>query len=271
MIHIKEKEYNRLAEYVKLHYGVNLGNSKQMLVVGRLQQELLKANFRSFTEYYDHLTSDASGAAVIALVNRITTNYTFFMRETQHFDYMREGLLPQLVGNIQGRDLRIWSAGCSTGQEPYSLAMLIDEYLGREKMMWDTKILATDISMEALETAAKGEYGREQVEALPAGWRMKYFEPINDTKSVVVDRIRNEVIFRYFNLMERTYPFKNKFHAIFCRNVMIYFDEDTKHELVNKFEHVLEPGGCLFVGHAESLDRRRTALRNILPAVYRKE
>lgn len=260
-----------MADFIKRHYGIHLGNSKQVLVVGRLRQVLLQEQFKSFSDYYEHLTQDESGHALRTLLNRITTNYTFFMRETQHFDYLREKLLPILTHTVKNKDLRIWSAGCSSGEEPYSIAMLLADYFGSGKMLWDTKILATDISSQALETAAQGEYAEEQLVALPDAWRRKYFHRLPGSKFVLKQEIREEVIFRHFNLMEPAFPFKQKFHAIFCRNVMIYFDEKTKYELVDKFCSMLEHGGCLFIGHSESLDRKRVDLRNVMPAVYRKE
>jgi len=172
---------------------------------------------------------------------------------------------------MKDKDLRIWSAGCSTGEEPYTLAMLIDEFLGNEKLQWDAKILATDISNKVLETAKRGIYSNEKIATLPAQWRLKYFKKYDDENSILVDSIKNEVIYRNFNLMEKVFPFRRKLHVIFCRNVMIYFDYKTRDELVNKFYQHLEDGGYLFVGHSESLNRETTRFKYVMPAVYRKE
>jgi chemotaxis methyl-accepting protein methylase len=183
----------------------------------------------------------------------------------------QENVLPYLVHTVKNKDLRIWSAGCSSGEEPYTLAMIIDEFLGKDKVWWDTKILATDISSKVLEMAVDGSYSKDELENISPQWRLNYFKGIDDENLKVVDRIRNEVIFRRFNLMDETFPFKKKFHVIFCRNVMIYFDLETKRKLINKFYNLLEYGGYLFIGHSEAIERGATNFRYVMPAVYRKE
>lgn len=267
---ITKKEFRQLADYIKANYGINLKEEKQSLVTGRFQNVLIQNSFNNFSEYFDYIVSDKTGDAVITLIDKITTNHTFFMREADHFFYFRDKVLPYLKSTVKDKDLRIWSAGCSTGEEPYTLAMIIDEFFGKEKMWWDTKILATDISSKVLDTAIKGIYSNEEIAALPLNWRLNYFKKLDNENSVLVDKIRNEVIYRKFNLMEEVFPFKRKFHVIFCRNVMIYFDAQTKRELVNKFYDLTEYGGYLFIGHSESLNREETKYKYIMPAVYRK-
>jgi chemotaxis protein methyltransferase CheR len=271
MINITEREFTRLAEFIKSNYGINLKEEKKSLVMGRLNNVLMQKNFHSFSEYYDYLIADTTGDAVALLIDKITTNHTFFMREADHFHYFRDKVLPYLIGKLKEKDLRIWSAGCSTGEEPYTLAMIIDECLGSEKYLWDSKILATDISSKVLDIAQRGMYDNEEIATLPIQWRLNYFKKYDSGKSIIADKIRNEVIFRKFNLMEPVFPFKRKFHVIFCRNVMIYFDSNMRNALVNKYYQQLEPGGYLFIGHSESLDRGATRFKYIMPAVYRKE
>lgn len=271
MVTITKQEFSRLAAYIKANYGINLKEEKQALVTGRLHNVLMQNNFNSFSEYYDYVISDKTGDAAAAMINKITTNHTFFMREADHFYYFRDKVLPYLTDKVKDKDLRIWSAGCSSGEEPYTLAMVIDEFFGKEKVWWDAKVLATDISGKVLEEAAKGIYGNEEISTLPFHWKLNYFKKSDNQKSVLVDRIRNEVIYRKFNLMDVDFPFKRKFHVIFCRNVMIYFDAQTKRELVNKFYNVMEYGGYLFIGHSESLNREETKYKYVMPAVYRKE
>lgn len=270
MVDITQGEFNRLADYIYSNYGIHLKNEKKALVMGRLQNVLIQMNFKSFSEYYDYIVSDKTGEATVALMNRITTNHTFFMREPDHFAYFRDTVMPYLKSKSAGMDLRIWSAGCSSGEEPYTLAMIIDEFFGRDKSRWDTKILATDISEKALDKAKSGIYANKSIDALPFSWKQNYFSALDGNNSVVSDRIRHEVIFRKFNLMA-PFTFRKNFHVIFCRNVMIYFDEHTKRELVNKFYDATESGGYLFVGHSEPLNRETTKYKNIMPAVYRKE
>lgn len=271
IVAITEKEFRQLAEYIKRNYGIHLKEEKQTLVTGRLQNVLQQAGFKNFTEYYHHIVSDKSGDAVVTLVDKITTNHTFFMREADHFDYFKDKVLPFLVGNIKDKDLRIWCAACSTGEESYTLAILLNEFFGKEKMWWDTKVLATDISERALSIAKKAIYSNERINPLPNQWKTNYFKKYDTDNSILTEKLRSEVIYRKFNLMDNTFPFKKKFHVIFCRNVMIYFDNKTKLDLVKKFYNSMEPGGYLFIGHSESLNRNETAYKYVMPAVYRKE
>ncbi|WP_186423142.1 CheR family methyltransferase [Lacrimispora celerecrescens] len=271
MVSITEKEFKQFAQYVKTNYGINLSEEKQTLVSGRLNSVLLSKNFKSLTEYLNYVESDKTGQAVVTLIDKITTNHTFFMREADHFEYFRDKILPYLTRIVKDKDLRIWSAACSSGEEPYTLAMIIDEFFGKEKMLWDAKILATDISNNVLETAKKGVYSKDRISALPASWRLNYFKEIDAENTILTDNIRNEVIYRKLNLMDSVFPFRQKFHIIFCRNVMIYFDNKTKNELVEKLYDKTEYGGYLFIGHSESLNHDFARYKYIMPAVYRKE
>lgn len=271
MVAITDKEFKQLADYIKSNYGINLKKEKQALVTGRLQNVLIQENFNSFTDYYNHIIMDKSGEAVVALVDKITTNHTFFMREVDHFYFFRDKVLPYLKTEVKDKDLRIWCAACSSGEESYTLAMILDQYFGEEKMWWDTKLLATDISERVLNIAKSGVYSNERTVPLPNFWKQHYFKKLDAERSKIVDRIRNEVIYRKFNLMDNIFPFKRKFHVIFCRNAMIYFDAETKNNLINKFYDHMEYGGYLFIGHSESISRESTRFKYVMPAVYRKE
>ena len=223
------------------------------------------------SDYLDFVIADKTVHASNAMINKITTNHTFFMREAEHFNYFREYVLPFLKGAVTNKDLRIWSAACSTGEEPYTLAMIIDDYFGREKVFWDTKILATDISEKVLGIAKKGIYSNEKIKAVPSDWKTRFFNEYDTENSILNDKIRNEVTFRMLNLVDTRFSFKQKFHVIFCRNVMIYFDTKTKDELIERFYNLTEKGGYLFIGHAEFLNRELTRYKYVMPAVYRKE
>jgi chemotaxis protein methyltransferase CheR len=271
MLNITDTEFNQLVNYIKANYGIKLCNEKKALAVGRLSNVLLQMNFKSFSEYYDYIISDTTGEAANILINRISTNHTFFMREKEHFIYFRDKVLPYLSKMIKDKDIRVWSAGCSTGEEPSTIAMIIDEYFQEEKNWWDTKILATDISSRVLDIARKGKYSNENISVLPVTWKLNYFNKIDTENSVMTDKIRKDIIYRKFNLIEEVFPFKKKFHVIFCRNVMIYFDDQTKRNLTRKFYDMTEPGGYLFIGHSESINRDDTKYKYIMPAVYRKE
>lgn len=271
MITITDKEFKKLTEYIKSHYGIYLKIEKKALVTGRLQHVLLDHNFQSFSEYYDYLISDKTGQASTVLINKISTNHTFFMREAEHFDYFKNKVLPYLKKTVRDKDLRIWSAGCSSGEEPYTLVMIMDEFFGLEKNLWDSKVLATDISGNVLDKAIKGIYKKEEILTLPSCRRLNFLKKLDDDHFVIKEKIRKEVIFRQFNLMSRPFPFRKKFHVIFCRNVLIYFDAITKKDLINQFYDSMEYGGYLFIGHSESLSHEETKFRYIMPAVYRKE
>lgn len=270
MKQITEKEFRMLADYIKKNFGIHLKTEKMSLVTGRLNSYLEQNKFESFSAFYDYVINDKTGAAVTALMDRITTNHTYFMRESVHFDFFKEKVVPYLVNTINDKDMRIWSAGCSSGEEAYTLEMIVKEVLGDKAPLWDTKILATDISNRVLETAVKGVYTNESISSLPATWRLTYFDKTDATYSTVKDSLKKEVLFRKFNLMEKTYPFRKKFHVIFCRNVMIYFDNETKNEVVNKFYNCLELGGYLFIGHSESINRETSDFKYVMPSVYRK-
>lgn len=263
-------EFKILAEFIKNNFGVDLF-AKQVLVEGRLQGIIKSKGMKSFKEYVAYVISDKTGLAVSELMDRVTTNHTFFMREAEHFDFFYKEVLPYLYKKEKSsKDLRIWSAGCSSGEEPYTLEMLVMDYLGDESGLWDKKVLATDLSKKVLDIAIKGEYANESLENVPERWRKQYFVKINSDMSSVCDSIKKEIIFRRFNLMEENFPFRKKFHVIYCRNVMIYFDGPTKLKLIRRFYDATEIGGFLFIGHSESLGTENAGYKYIMPSVYRK-
>lgn len=267
---ITDREFMALVQFIKQNYGINLAQ-KRNLVSGRLHNYILQNGFRSFSEYFRYVHADKTGKAGMILVDKLTTNHTYFMREPKHFEFFAQTVLPYLTKTESGtKDLRIWSAGCSTGEEPYTLAMFLDAYLGADKWLWDTKILATDISATVLEQAKKAVYLCNQLELMASDWRKKYFRKLDEEAMEIVDKIKQEVIFRRFNLMNEVFPFKKKFHVIFCRNVMIYFDADTRRALIKRFYEHTEPGGYLFIGHSESINRHESEYKFVAPAIYRK-
>jgi chemotaxis protein methyltransferase CheR len=270
---ITDREFNAIRELVYARFGINLGDHKKSLVVGRLQKVLTQRGFHTFQEYYDWLKNDSSEEGLSELANRITTNHTFFNREPAHFEYFADKLLPQLAAarRAEGRkDLRVWCAGCSTGEEPYTLMMLMREFLGAEAASWKTILLATDLSAAALRKAIAGVYDAERVSQMPVHLKRRWFVQQRDGNVRVNDEIRAGVSYRRHNLMTATFPFRHQFDAIFCRNVMIYFDHRTRMELVSKFHHHTAPGGHLFIGHSETLGRDETAYEYVMPALYRK-
>ena len=272
LMKISDSEFNSIREIVYDRFGISLSDAKKSLVVGRLQKIIRSLGHSTFKQYYDQLVADKTGQSLNTLVNRITTNHTFFNRENAHFDFFRTKALPELTELLKtqkSREIRIWSAGCSSGEEPYMLEIIMQEYFGNEYGMWNAGILATDISENALDRAKAGIYSDENIEHLPS-FAKKYFTRMGVDEWKVSDKIKKNVTFRRFNLMNESFPFKNPFHIIFCRNVMIYFNQETRNTLISKFHKCLISGGCFFIGHSESLGRSQNLYKYIMPAAYRK-
>jgi chemotaxis protein methyltransferase CheR len=263
-------EFIKLKEYTLKKYGIDL-SQKRSMAESRINNILTSRGYQSFTQYFQRLTNDQTGTEAAILANKLSTNYTFFMREPNHFYYFRDTILPYLASTIKNKDLRVWSAGCSSGEEAYTLAMILSDYFGTTGFDWDTKVLATDISLEILEIALNATYSEEQIKELPGIWKMRYFETNPNGGKRLIKSIRDGVIFRKFNLIENNYPFKQKFHVIFCRNVMIYFDNEVRKKLIDRLYNYTASGGYLIIGHSESINRKETDYRYVMPAVYRKE
>ncbi len=268
---LTNQEFLQIRDYIKKNFGINLSDEKKTLVYSRLRSVLVEKGFNNFTDYFNYLISDRTGDAVISFIDRITTNHTFFMREVDHFDYLKEMVLPKLEELCANqRDIRLWCAACSSGEEAFTLQMILTDYFKNKQPSWNTKILATDISTNVLSKAYKGIYPNEALKLLPEHWRKNYFTKYDESSSVVSDQIRNQIIFRRHNLMDKTFPFSKKLHVIFCRNVMIYFDNQTRDELVEKFYNQTEQNGYLFIGHSESLNNTATKYKYVKPAIYMK-
>lgn len=264
---ISDADFRRLTGFIQENYGINL-TQKRQLITSRLSTSLLKLGFEEFGPFIDRLLSEGRQEDIELVLNKLTTNYTFFLREQDHFSFFLNVILPEMVRRHQ-RDkvLSIWSAGCSTGEEPYTISMYLKDYLGAEAGAWDTRVLATDISQRVLATAQEGVY--ELPESVPEAWKRKYFLPEKATgRFRVAPAIRDNVIFRPFNLMDPI-RFRLKFDVIFCRNVMIYFDQKTKDALAKRFYAATAPGGYLLIGHSETLDRS-SGYRFLSPATFQK-
>lgn len=270
---ISDKEFDAIRQLVYSKFGINLTEQKKTLVVGRLQKVLHQREFTSFKDYYHWLTTETSGVGLDELANRISTNHTFFNREKAHFEFFSKTVLPEAVArhnSLGNKELRIWCAGCSSGEEPYTLMMLIMEHLGTQFNQWNTTLLATDISATALKTAMTGVYDADRVAQLPAGLRNKYFSKTQEGTYMVTDPVRKKIFYRRHNLMDNTFPFKKQFDVVFCRNVMIYFDRETRNTLVAKYHQHTVDNGYLFIGHSETLGRDETQYKYVMPAVYQK-
>lgn len=256
----------QFARTQKLAYdvsGIRLDDTKKPLVTARIMHRLRLLGLSDMNSYFDLLDSDPKESA--KLVDELTTNKTSFFREASHFTLLREKIIPSL----RDRRLRIWSAGCSSGEEPYTLAMTIKES-GPAGEGLDARILATDLSERMLEKARAGVYSEETLADVAPALRKKYFDPAGGDLWQVKPLLKSLIQFAPLNL-QQAWPMKGPFNAIYCRNVMIYFDRETRQKLVNRYAELLAPGGFFFVGHSESLTGINHALRYVEPAAYQRE
>ncbi len=272
---ITDRLFQQFSQLVYDQCGINLHEGKKALLQARLNKRLRATGIRSYEDYFKYITSQNNPEEFVNFLDSVSTNLTYFFRESQHFEFMEQTALPELLGRKQkDRDtrIRIWSAGCSTGEEPYTLAMCVLSQLP-ETLKWDFRILATDISTRALEAASTGIYSEEKVQKIPPTLRQLHFRKISASNGrpdyEVGPSLKRIITFCRLNLKD-PYPFKGPFDFIFCRNVMIYFDKKTQEELVNKMAGFLAPGGYMFVGHSESLTGLAHKLTYVRPAVYRK-
>ena len=263
---ISDADFKRLVQFVQSKYGIDL-HQKRQLIVSRLSSTIRGRGFTQFKDYVDYMLTRSNSEDINHLLSRLTTNYTYFMREMGAFDFFRTRILPDITRKHQrDKSLAIWSAGCSSGEEPYNISMYLMDFLGAQAGAWDTRLLATDISVEALSKAKSGIY--ELPDTLPANWKRNYFVPADGGKFTVAPRIKNNVIFQQFNLMEPI-RFRRKFDVIFCRNVMIYFDQKTKRELSERFYEATAPGGYLIISMSENLDPG-TKYRRVGASIFQK-
>jgi chemotaxis protein methyltransferase CheR len=259
-------QFDQLCNKVYELCGINLKKGKEELVHARLQRRLSELKLNTFEQYFNFVDNDKQGKEIIKMIDVLTTNKTSFFREIQHFEFLRDRILP----NLNDQRLRIWSAACSSGEEPYSIAILLAETLPNFQN-WDIRILATDISTKVLAQAKAAVYDSETLEPVPDAWRKKYFEKADPAgKSFrVVPRLANLISFARLNFMDK-FPMRGPFDVIFCRNAMIYFDKPTQENLVRRFYELIAPGGYLMVGHSESLTGTKHNFRYIQPATYQK-
>lgn len=269
---ISASHFGRISAIAYDNWGLNLSERKTQLVATRLGKFIRTSSFGHIGAYLDHMENHASPEDMLELFDMLSTNVTSFFREKQHFDYLdREFYAPLASGKQAAGDrrIRIWSAACSTGPEPYSLAMQAIERLP-DIESWDLKILATDLASSAVQKARDGVYPSEMVEGLPAGMLARHFDAVkagDATSYRVNDRVRSLVTIGQLNLMEE-WPIRGPFDIIFCRNVMIYFDQPTKAKLVGRLADLLRPGGIFAVGSAESIAQLGSGLRTVQPSMY---
>lgn len=267
---LSDGEFFRFCRLVHQHAGIHLTAHKKEMVRARLMKILRVRGLTSFQEYYELVLADKSGAELAGLLDALSTNLTSFWREPGHFQYLAQEVLPGWRQERKPWRKTLWSAGCSTGEEPYTLAMLLlDTFSGLD--LSGVKVYATDLNTQVLAQAEAGIYPLARIKALPSEWRGFFRKGIRDKTGYVQVKpeVRRLVQFFRFNLMDR-FPFREKLDVIFCRNVMIYFEKNTQVKLVERFHQALNPGGYLFIGHSESLCNHRHRFKYVKPAIYRK-
>lgn len=270
-IELKPEEFSLFKRYIYEKVGIALSDQKSTLIKGRLNKRLIQLELGSFRDYYDHLVSDTSGDELALFVSAISTNVTSFFREAAQWIWLEE-YLKELIISKREKKIRIWSAGCSSGEEPYTILMFLQQHL-KDFESWDIKILATDISHKVLSKAVVGHYEAKSVEALPKEILHRSFDKIRTETGIsyqIAPHLREKVMFRLYNLVTDPFIFKNKFDMIFCRNVMIYFDDKTRHQLIGRFTTLLSKGSPLFLGSSESLTTHRESLKLLGSSIYQR-
>jgi chemotaxis protein methyltransferase CheR len=272
---LSDKVFFRFSSFIYDQVGIKLPPAKRTMLEARLNKRLKAHGFTTFEEYADYVFShEGMEGELIDLIDVITTNKTDFFREPAHFEYLVESAIPSLTkanGAGFSKPFKIWSAGCSTGEEPYTMSMVLAEFAAAQPG-FRSSILATDISTAVLTKAHQAIYGEDRVETVPQAMKKKYLLKSRDKdRSLVriVPELRSMIRFKRLNFMEE-FDLREQMDVIFCRNVIIYFDKPTQERLLNKFHKQLVPGGYLFLGHSESLNGLDVPLTSVASTVYRK-
>lgn len=258
-----EQVFERVAQRVHSLAGIVLEPHKREMIRSRLGRRLKATNIESFEEYIDHVDRGTDAKETQAFLNALTTNLTSFFREAHHFVHLRDKVLSDSMASGNTR-LRFWSAGCSSGEEAYTIALTILDKFGA--MPADARILATDLDTNMLETGRAGVYQADRCKSMESNYA-RLINKMPDGRVKMPDAARNAISFRHLNLLER-WPVKGPFDAIFCRNVMIYFGAETKTQLISRFADLLRPGGCLYLGHSESILERHPRLTSLGDTIY---
>lgn len=256
---LSEKEFTKFKDLIYKNTGIFLKDSKLEMVNSRLLRRLKDLKFSTFDAYYNYLVSDKSGTELLEMINSITTNKTNFFRENNHFEFLYDTLLPEIVQrSFESGDLslNVWSSACSTGEEPYTISMILKDYF-KNRVGWNINLLASDIDTNVIKRAQEGIYNDEQVAPIPLGLLKEYFyKGEGDNKGLfkAKDKLKNIITFKKINLIEDVYPISTPMDIIFCRNVFIYFDQETIIKIINRFYSYLKTGGHMFLGHSETID-----------------
>ena len=269
---LTDAEFRKFSELIYEHVGISLKPEKKELLNARLGKRLRACGIGSYKEYFDYIRRpDQQDGEFVHFLNSVSTNFTSFFREISHFDYLRTKVLPELAARERGREFFFWSSASSSGEEPYTMAMILEQF-AESRPGFRYKILATDISTRVLEMAARGVYSTDQIAKVPQEFLKKYFQRgvgKNAGRVRIRKEVRAHVNFKRFNLMH-DFPWRGEMDVIFCRNVMIYFDQETQARLVKKFYQCLRKGGYLFIGHSESIASIKHEFVQVEATTYKK-
>jgi len=269
---MSDGDFNRLRQFIEAELGIRMPPSKRVMLESRLSRRLRQLGLQSYGDYADLVFSpEGSRTELIQMIDAVTTNKTDFFREADHFDYLLNQLLPSYFPK-NGGPLRLWSAGCSTGEEAYTLAMVMEEHR-RKVPAFQYSIFASDISTRVIAQAVNGVYEAEKVASIPLDYKKRYFLRSKDSSRALVrikPELRAKIEFRRLNLMDEEYQIPWKFDVIFCRNVIIYFERPVQEGLIQKLYGALHEGGTLFLGHSETITGMRVPFRSVAPTVYKK-
>ncbi len=267
-----DNDFKRLSAFIERELGIKMPPAKRVMLESRLSRRLRQHRFTDYGSYVDYVFSeDGTRTELIHMIDAVTTNKTDFFREADHFDFLINQWLPE-VRPSGGDEFKIWSAGCSTGEEPYTMAMVLEEYR-RAVPAFKWSILATDISTKVLDHATEAIYEEEKVAEVPLDYKKRYLLRSKDRAKRVIrikPELRSKIRFNRLNFMDDDFGIRERFDVVFCRNVIIYFDRPTQEKLIRKFYDLIIPGGLLFLGHSETLTGMDIQLRSIAPTVYRK-
>lgn len=273
---LSENEFRKIASYIEKNVGIKMPPEKRLMMQSRLASRLKALHLDSYKQYIDYVFSgkDADNHEIIMMIDAMTTNLTEFFREPQHFEFMRNVVLPGYAEQGRGK-IKLWSAGCSTGQEPYTLSMVMSEYIRQNPLssIRDYSVLATDISTKVLDKAASAIYPMDAVKGIPKQTMYQYFLKGKDPSKPSVrlkQDIRDRVNFMRLNFMDDDYGFRDTLQIIFCRNVLIYFDKKNQERVITQFLRYLEPGGYLFLGHSETIFGMTLPFKTVAPTVFQR-
>jgi len=274
---MSQAEFSRFSEFIMEQCGIKMPQSKKIMLEARLQKRLRSLGIPTFGQYYEHLRQEGGDSELVHMLDAVTTNKTDFFREPGHFQFLSQTILPEFVEDQErmknrGRPFRVWSAGCSSGEEPYTLAMVLSEF-AEQHPPFPFTVLATDLSTRVLDRAQAAIYDEERVAAVPHAMKQKYLLRSKDRNKELVriaPEVRATIQFQRLNLMEESFSFAEPLDAIFCRNVIIYFDRSTQERLLARLCRVLRSDGYLFLGHSESIHGFDLPLKRLVSTVHRK-